>query len=491
MTFEEEDQPSSQPPTPIPLPALPVPALEPAPVAGTARSSPSLSLPPSPFPASSSVVSLAQRVARIRSEVDALALVSSWELDGVGALALFDGVLELSDRMQAIAVRALPVVEAGVPWPISPTTGGCHLSGFLTTAHSQGLLIALRAVHAADDDRTASKRRAGALSDLARLTLDHDQAGKGASVRPHISVLIDYPTLMTLATTAGTAHQIKPAVLNPAVLNPAVLEDGQGGDTSKNSQSVAALYPRSSASGSAAAAHRLASVRSRSTGDQGCLLQQEPFPGVLGVDQCCAAYRAGRCGGGEDLGLLHGDPPLPTGRTRTAMACIRSDSSNTPSNSANAPAPSSSRGDTSANASTCARIAATCCANDTTDEGEDGDGGSDDDAQFSFSNAISRLLPSSLSPFPMQSTPDRGSDIFHPLSGMRCGQRKAPRNLWITICQGRLRVGQFRQKGHHSPRAMPPARARSRHDPCYSNQSDAVLAWPARVSTSRHACPDC
>ena len=84
---------------------------------------------------------------------------------------------------------------------VSPTTGGCHLSGFLTTAHSQGLLVALQAVQgvpAADDDRTASQRRAGALSDLARLTLDHGLAGKGASVRPHISVLIDYPTLMSL-----------------------------------------------------------------------------------------------------------------------------------------------------------------------------------------------------------------------------------------------------------------------------------------------------
>ena len=37
----------------------------------------------------------------------------------MGALALFDGVFGLSDRMQAITVRVLPVVEAGVPWPLS------------------------------------------------------------------------------------------------------------------------------------------------------------------------------------------------------------------------------------------------------------------------------------------------------------------------------------------------------------------------------------
>ena len=77
--FDEDGRTSSQPPTPLPAP--------------TAEA------------ASSSVVSLVQRVARIRSEVD--------------ALALFDGVFELSYRMQAIAVRVLQVVEAGVPWPLS------------------------------------------------------------------------------------------------------------------------------------------------------------------------------------------------------------------------------------------------------------------------------------------------------------------------------------------------------------------------------------
>ncbi len=112
-------------------------------------------------------------------------------------------------------------------------TGGCHLSGFSTTEHSQGLLAALQAVHgvpAAGDDRTASQRRAGALSGLVRLTLDHGLAG--ASVRPHISVLVDYPTLVALTTTAGAAHLINPALIDPAVLNqegldPAVFEDGQ------------------------------------------------------------------------------------------------------------------------------------------------------------------------------------------------------------------------------------------------------------------------
>ncbi|MGV8965197.1 MAG: DUF222 domain-containing protein [Cellulomonas sp.] len=297
-------------------------------------------------------MSLAARMAVIREQVDALvAEISPRDLDGAGALELFDGAFELSDRLQAFAVQALPVVEADVPWnlsgartfpswvaaharvtyarakrltrlgralrdelpltaagvlaggdgrvsveqaeilttaaatsavrrealvdpevagerfllqqaslvgvdrlrllarrwaaaadpdadergyrevtereffDLSPTTGGHHLSGFLTTDHAEGLLVALHAVQgipAAGDERTASQRRAGALSDLARLTLDHGLARSGSSVRPHISVLVDYPTLVALTTTTGGVDDL----IDPVVLNPAVYEDG-------------------------------------------------------------------------------------------------------------------------------------------------------------------------------------------------------------------------------------------------------------------------
>jgi hypothetical protein len=337
MTFDEDERASSQPPTPTPPTAQPP--------------EPSV-LPASPFP-----LSLAERVALIRAQVDALADLSPRELDGAGALELFDGVFELSDRLQAIAVRALPVVECEVPWnvngartfptwlarrahltyarakrmtrlahalrdelpltaaavvtggvgrvsveqaeiltttaatsevrrqvladpdapvgerfllnqaaqvsadtlrmlarrwaaaadpeadergyrdatereffDVSATTGGCHLSGFLTTEHGQGLLVALQAVQgvpAAGDDRTASQRRAGALSDLARLTLDQGLTGKHASVRPHISVLVDYPTLVAMTTRAGVTHLLDPTLrptdcdqVDPALLFP-------------------------------------------------------------------------------------------------------------------------------------------------------------------------------------------------------------------------------------------------------------------------------
>ena len=68
---------------------------------------------PKPTPSRSPSMSLAQRVARIHAEVDALAAVLPQELEGAAAL----GVFELSDRMQAIAVRALPVVETNSPGP--------------------------------------------------------------------------------------------------------------------------------------------------------------------------------------------------------------------------------------------------------------------------------------------------------------------------------------------------------------------------------------
>ncbi|MBC7551560.1 MAG: DUF222 domain-containing protein [Cellulomonas sp.] len=88
-------------------------------------------------------------MAAIRAEVDALARVSSRELDGVGALELFDGVFELSDRMQAIAVRVLPVVEAGVPWPMRGARtfpGWLAARAHLTQARAQQVTRLARAL---------------------------------------------------------------------------------------------------------------------------------------------------------------------------------------------------------------------------------------------------------------------------------------------------------------------------------------------------------
>lgn len=313
-------------------------------------------------------LSVAQRLALIREQVDSLALVAAADLPGSDslagsqALALFDAAHELADRLQAVAVKALPVVEAQGWWAtggartfpswlarrahltsarskrlvrlgqalrdelrltsvavasggpdrvsmeqaeilvsaaatsvrrrevladpdqpvgerflldqasmmsadalrlvarrwaaaadpeadergykdatereffdVSPTTGGCHLSGFLTTEHGQALLVALQAVTgvpAADDERTSSQRRARALSDLARLSLDHGLAGSSATVRPHLSVLVDYPTLTALASAAGVRSAVghgltDPGLVDPALVNPAVFEDGE------------------------------------------------------------------------------------------------------------------------------------------------------------------------------------------------------------------------------------------------------------------------
>jgi len=81
---------------------------------------------------------------------------------------------------------------------LSPTLGGFHLAGFLTTEHGATVGAALDAVMTpptADDTRTTPQRRAQALADMSRLVLDHALTGTGAAVRPHLSVVIDYDTL--------------------------------------------------------------------------------------------------------------------------------------------------------------------------------------------------------------------------------------------------------------------------------------------------------
>lgn len=81
---------------------------------------------------------------------------------------------------------------------LSPTTGGVHLAGFLTTDHGALLSSALDSVMtppAPDDHRSTPQRRAQALADVARLCLDHGLVGTGAAVRPHLSCVVDYETL--------------------------------------------------------------------------------------------------------------------------------------------------------------------------------------------------------------------------------------------------------------------------------------------------------
>jgi len=81
---------------------------------------------------------------------------------------------------------------------LSDTTGGAFLRGFLTAEHGAMLRSALEAVMvppAKDDQRTTTQRRAQALADLARLTLDHGLVGTGSDVRPHLSCVVDFETL--------------------------------------------------------------------------------------------------------------------------------------------------------------------------------------------------------------------------------------------------------------------------------------------------------
>ncbi|HEY8719039.1 HNH endonuclease signature motif containing protein [Pengzhenrongella sp.] len=65
---------------------------------------------------------LAEHYAAVREHLDAIARVAPRDLDGSGALALFDAAYEFGDRFAAIATRALPVVETDVVWATEART---------------------------------------------------------------------------------------------------------------------------------------------------------------------------------------------------------------------------------------------------------------------------------------------------------------------------------------------------------------------------------
>jgi len=86
---------------------------------------------------------------------------------------------------------------------ITPRPGGVDLQGFLAAENAETLRTALRAVAgvpAADDVRTPERRRAAALTGLARTVLDHGLGGAGkALVRPHLLVHVPFETFAALA----------------------------------------------------------------------------------------------------------------------------------------------------------------------------------------------------------------------------------------------------------------------------------------------------
>ncbi|MFE5334560.1 DUF222 domain-containing protein [Isoptericola sp. NPDC056573] len=89
---------------------------------------------------------------------------------------------------------------------LSPTWDGYHLAGFLTEEHGQVLRAALDAVSGrpgAGETRTPAQRRAQALADLARVTLDTGSVGSGSAVRPHLTVTVSVTELRRLLSSDG------------------------------------------------------------------------------------------------------------------------------------------------------------------------------------------------------------------------------------------------------------------------------------------------
>lgn len=108
---------------------------------------------------------------------------------------------------------------------ISPTWGGAQITGFLTTEHAQLVNTALRAMvgvppagdHAGDLDpdsdtsgglRLGDLRKVDGLLELAQRALDGGLAGKGANVRPHLSVHITWEKFNDLYETTTRAEAV-------------------------------------------------------------------------------------------------------------------------------------------------------------------------------------------------------------------------------------------------------------------------------------------
>nr|WP_255475306.1 DUF222 domain-containing protein [Pseudactinotalea sp. HY158] len=120
---------------------------------------------------------------------------------------------------------------------LAPTTGGYHLTGWLTTTSGQALDTALTAHmgrKSQDDQRTPNQRRAAALTGLARESLDTGTHGTSARIRPHLTVTVPWNTLRALTTThhpdQPAEHHADPAEPHGDAADPA--DDGDHGEYS-------------------------------------------------------------------------------------------------------------------------------------------------------------------------------------------------------------------------------------------------------------------
>ncbi len=145
-------------------------------------------------------------LASARPELNEAHLVAQASRQGVDEFGRT--VRRWASAVDAAAAEAEGEVAAAKEYlTVTRRPDGVALQGFLTHEHGEAVATALRAVAgvpAATDARSREERQAAALVDAARLVLDRGLAGGGQSVRPHLTVLVPWETLLGEVQRAAT-----------------------------------------------------------------------------------------------------------------------------------------------------------------------------------------------------------------------------------------------------------------------------------------------
>ena len=123
------------------------------------------------------------------------------------------GAREFERRVRARALRDDPALGVELEKSeakdervaFAPEGFGMRVTGWLSSETSAILDTALSALmgrKSVDDARTLPQRRAGALIELASLKLDEGSLGRGARIRPHLSVHVPLATLVEVERTS-------------------------------------------------------------------------------------------------------------------------------------------------------------------------------------------------------------------------------------------------------------------------------------------------
>jgi hypothetical protein len=157
----------------------------------------------------------------LRADAEAALVNLATEHDPAGTALLAKRLRDLLDP--DLANRDLLAARARRRLTIAATLDGVHLNGFLDPEAGELIQTALRPLAAPQpgpdgqpDPRSSEQRTADALVELARRALDHGDPPSTGGLRPHLSLIVPWPSVRTTGEQPRSTTPSQPSERSPS-----------------------------------------------------------------------------------------------------------------------------------------------------------------------------------------------------------------------------------------------------------------------------------